>query len=105
MTWTIALIPELCEEDYKSYAVSQYAPFCQIEKCSHCHSSTEQTLSTLQEKCESLSNSTLIFLFSFYFFSIKKAHMRKHTHTHKVKMKLNLINTKLWLPCQEAAPY
>jgi len=32
-TCMIALIPELYEEDYKSDAVSQYAPFCQIEKC------------------------------------------------------------------------
>lgn len=67
MTWTIALIPELCEEDYKSYAVSQYAPFCQIEKCSHCHSLTEQTLSTLQEKCESYQIQPLSSFFHFTF--------------------------------------
>jgi len=65
MTWTIALIPELCEEDYKSCAVSQYAPFCQIEKCSHCHSSTEQTLSTLQEKCKSYQIQPLSSFFHF----------------------------------------
>lgn len=44
--WTIVLVPELSEEDCKSYEVFQYAPFCQIMKCSHCHSLTAQTLST-----------------------------------------------------------
>lgn len=71
MTWTSALIPELSEEDCKSYAVSQYAPFCQIEKCSHYHSLIAQTLSTLGEKCAFQSKIQTTLSSSFHFASFQ----------------------------------
>jgi len=75
----------------KFYAVSQYVYglFCQIEKCSHCHSLTAQTLSTLGN----------FFLIPIKFKPPYLPLFNKSTR----KQKQNKV--MLQLPCQEAVPY